>query len=623
MMLAVHSALLLLQLLISSVLSSQKAFQAKPRLDSTHSALYTDNDDVSARHSMYNRVRRVAIIGAGAGGSSASYFLSKANQKLESLGYGSEGIDVTVFERDERIGGRTTVIHPYDDERYPAIEVGASIFADVNKNLQRASKEFNLSTGAKLGEDGITGIWDGQQFLVEGLDNGWWNSAKMFWRYGYAPVTTQKLVRSLVDSFLMLYDPSWMHRRGTDDDSGFPWSSIERLSTSLHLNDLASQNAGDYFYGKGVSKLFVEEVIEAATLVNYGQEVFSLHGVGGSVSLAATGATGVVGGNYKIFEEMLARCNALRLRLGIHGEVTGLARFRSVGDAISQGQVSEQDAKAMGYDIAADSEQSTKWWLGTKSGYGGLFDAIFIATPWQQAGITLLNTHTVIPTPEYVHLHVTILVTDSQQPDPRYFGRGEKDAIPNSILTSHIALRKEKEEKEREKRRKDKNKDGKQQRMVRWWPWNGGNGEKRGPHLDFNSLSYLSEITARDDETKKEHVVKLFSAQRLSDEQLDAIFGPGRVRWTYRKEWDAYPYLVPKTSFPKLQADDNLYFLNAMESLISTMETATVSSRNAVALYLQQEFGSDFVNGGKSCPWEGDQKDEDQADWAAWGCQSA
>lgn len=40
---------------------------------------------------------------------------------------------------------------------------------------------------------------------------------------------------------------------------------------------------------------------------------------------------------------------------------------------------------------------------------------------------------------------------------------------------------------------------------------------------------------------EKEHVVKLFSPQELSDGQLNEMFGEGTIRWTFRKEWDAYP----------------------------------------------------------------------------------
>lgn len=61
-------------------------------------------------------------------------------------------------------------------------------------------------------------------------------------------------------------------------------------------------------------------------------------------------------------------------------------------------------------------------------------------------------------------------------------------------------------------------------------------------------------------------MVKIFSPEALSDERLQAIFGKDNVVWTYRKEWDAYPYLLPKRQFPKVQIDDNLFFLNAMET---------------------------------------------------------
>lgn len=435
------------------------------------------NEDMQQQTS---RTRKVAIIGAGAGGTSAAYFLSKAQDRLENLGMSSESIDVTIFERDERIGGRTTVIHPYHDERLPAIELGASIFADVNKNLKRAAKQFGLSTGAKIGL-GAPGVWDGQQFVIENPGDGWWNSAKLFWRYGYSPLTTQKLVRSLVDKFVQLYNPSFMHKQSNQSnqtESGFPWDTVKKMARSLSLDSLAGINAGDHFYQSGVSKLFVEEIIEAATLVNYGQEIYSIHGVGGSVSLAASGAAGVDGGNFRIFEKLLSSCRALRLRLGVHGEVTGLARFQTARSAVKAGKLSEQEAIEQGFLQHDDPSQlteaglTTKWWLGTKSGFGSLYDVVFLAAPWHSSGITLLNTEATIPSVSYVRLHVTIVVTTAPQPNPAYFGRGEKDSVPTSILTSHVALRKSDE----------KPKNSKNSSVWTSWPW--GNDTKHGPLLE-------------------------------------------------------------------------------------------------------------------------------------------
>ena len=112
-------------------------------------------------------------------------------------------------------------------------------------------------------------------------------------------------------------------------------------------------------------------------------------------------------------------------------------------------------------------------------------------------------------------------------------------------------------------------------------------------------------------------MVKIFSTERLSDETLDAILGLDTIGWVFRKEWDAYPRLKPTREFPPLVADERFYYLNAMEPLISTMETSTVSSRNAVALLLQEWYGPDFVHGGDGCDRVND------ADWASWGCHSA
>lgn len=62
--------------------------------------------------------------------------------------------------------------------------------------------------------------------------------------------------------------------------------------------------------------------------------------------------------------------------------------------------------------------------------------------------------------------------------------------------------------------------------------------------------------------------------------------------------------------------------LTRPHSLVSTMETSTVSARNAVALYLEKVLGFDFVNGGKDCPWEPPSASSSAPDWAGWGCQS-
>lgn len=121
----------------------------------------------------------------------------------------------------------------------------------------------------------------------QGIDEGWWNSARFLWRYGYSPITAKGMVSNLVKSFLRLYDPFFLHRPSHRNDSyssngsignrdsftksGYPWHSIEDLAKALNFTEMAAQDAESMFYNNGVSRLFVEEMIEAATRVNYGQ----------------------------------------------------------------------------------------------------------------------------------------------------------------------------------------------------------------------------------------------------------------------------------------------------------------------------------------------------------------
>jgi prenylcysteine oxidase/farnesylcysteine lyase len=93
------------------------------------------------------------------------------------------------------------------------LELGASIFVDANKNLMRASKEFNLTLTALEDDDSGAGIWDGQKFVIvvscvrirfstnpyamPKLDSGsylknWWTTLKVLWRYGYTAPTRTK-----------------------------------------------------------------------------------------------------------------------------------------------------------------------------------------------------------------------------------------------------------------------------------------------------------------------------------------------------------------------------------------------------------------------------------------------
>ena len=131
--------------------------------------------------------------GGGAAGTSAAYWLKNAFPS------GKSGIQVstTLYERNDYLGGRSTVVPIKDDPSLGLIELGASIFIERNYNLMNATERFGLER-KRMTEDrkkmrGL-GIWDGKQFLFEESGNDYWDTVKVLWRYGYSPVKVQHFI---------------------------------------------------------------------------------------------------------------------------------------------------------------------------------------------------------------------------------------------------------------------------------------------------------------------------------------------------------------------------------------------------------------------------------------------
>jgi prenylcysteine oxidase/farnesylcysteine lyase len=139
-----------------------------------------------------------------------------------------------------------------------------------------------------------------------------------FRRYGRSPLKVRSLVKATVANFLELYSPSFAARG--------PFDSLASYADATNLSLPASFVAKDYFDKHAVSPLFSAELVSAATQVNYGTPVSQIHGVGALVSLAATGAVAVKGGNRKVFENFLGSSGAT-LRLGEQARVTEILKL--------------------------------------------------------------------------------------------------------------------------------------------------------------------------------------------------------------------------------------------------------------------------------------------------------
>lgn len=88
------------------------------------------------------------------------------------------------------------------------------------------------------------------------------------------------------------------------------WEKVEDVSSALGFSTMVSSTTSEYLLSKGVSANYISEVVEAATRVNYAQDVDAIHALEGACSMAADNAAGVDGGNFQLFEEFLKRSKA-------------------------------------------------------------------------------------------------------------------------------------------------------------------------------------------------------------------------------------------------------------------------------------------------------------------------
>lgn len=483
--------------------------------------------------------RRVAIIGAGAAGSSTAYHLQKysANYTIP--------LSITIFESSSKIGGRSTTIDAFDNPEYPT-EIGGSIFAVVNHILVDAAREFSLitvgpSANSPKQNKYDVGIWDGREFVYKSTrDDGWqwWmDMAKLFWRYGLAPLKTQNLMKTTVAQFLDMYE-----------EPLFPWRNLTEVVNRTGLLDTTAKTGRQLLQDNGIGEKFGREVIQASTRVNYGQNLGLIHGLETMVCMATDGAMSVEGGNWRIFDGMVKRSHA---EVRINTSVEEVVRVEDGGYRL----------------LTTDTKEAPQ----TKE----TFDTVVIAAPLQYSGIKIspLLPHSPDEIP-YVTLHVTILASP-YRPSTKFFSTSsnheDEASIPSMIITTlppdlDLDL--------------------------------GSSPHGVGP-TNFWSISTLRTVQVNNSE---QYLYKIFSPEPLTATFLSQLFdfsltdseplrgdissiGKDHISWSYEKVWHSYPYEYPRVTFEELNLDgEGLWYTAGMESFISTMETSALMGKNVARL---------------------------------------
>ncbi|KAI9731446.1 MAG: hypothetical protein M1818_007836 [Claussenomyces sp. TS43310] len=481
-------------------------------------------------------VKNIAIIGAGPAGSSTAYHLNKFAHDAGTI------VNITVFERSRYVGGRSTTIDAYDDSSNP-VELGASIFVEVNRILMKAAEEFDLIKEqhvSNMDEHELLGIWNGEKFVFTQEEGGWawWDITKLIWKYGLAPIRTQNLMKSTVGKYLKMYEAPF-----------FPFRSLSDRAQDLGLISITAMTGDELLKSNKIGPPFTTDIIQASTRVNYGQNLGLIHGLETMVCMAIEGARQIKGGNWQIFDRMVNSSGAA-VQLDTH--VTSLSK--------RDGKYVIQTAGTSSGEVKPDQD----W-----------FDTVVLAAPLQFSKIRIsdgLVKHIPDEIP-YVTLHVTLFASPLKL-NESHFGLAPGAPVPSTVLTTLSA---DEDPTDREN-------------IV------GKSG--------FFSISTLR-TTINPRTLQKEYLYKIFSPKAVTSEFLGSLFNVAlpknvsdltkeasdKISWYYPHVWQAYPYEYPRITFDELELARGLYYTSGMESFISTMETSALMGMNVAQLIVDDLLG--------------------------------
>ncbi|TGO46182.1 hypothetical protein BOTNAR_0607g00050 [Botryotinia narcissicola] len=474
-----------------------------------------------------SHAKRIAIIGAGAGGSSSAYHLQKYAAESDLA------INVTVFERSSYIGGRSTTVNAFGNPLEP-VELGASIFVDVNAILKNASREFDLhakSSNTEVAE--ILGIWDGAEFVFTQKDSYWkyWDIAKMFWKYGFAPLKTQRLMKTVV-------------------------GNIEELD----LKTVASVTGEQFLAQNNIDGSFTTDLIQASTRVNYGQNLNVIHGVETMVCMAIDGAMQIQGGNWQIFDNMIQSSNAT---VRLNHTITEIS------------QVRDQER----YNVKTITTDA----IGVSHINEEPFDTIIIAAPLQYTDIKM-SSDLFQHTPDeilYVTLHVT-LFTSPYGLNPAYFNIGPNEQVPTTILTTlpkNIPAPTD-----------PKDFAG----PVGFFSISTLRKVINPTTLEYENLYKI--FSPRP--LTSEFLSSILNSEVPVLEDLTTISPTANntITWYHPHVWNSYPYEYPRVTFEEIQLAPGIYYTSGIESFISTMETSALMGKNVARLVVDDFLKSKETN---------------------------
>jgi hypothetical protein len=320
----------------------------------------------------------LAVIGAGIGGCSATYFARK------HLPYSK----VTVYEMENRIGGR---VFTFNGEEMKS-EIGAAFFNPINKTVCDLVKEMNLKV-KKLEESMDIAVWNGTQISFKSSQPMFYTMLKLFTKYKFSVPKLLLILREANGKIKKWYEK--------EKSSEF-WELFE----SVGLDKWYKMPFDQILVEMGIDRKFIDEIITPITRIIYSQNA-ELGGFAGLSSL-----------------------------LGVYGE--SMYTLKDGNNVLPRKLLEASDSKVeLGSKVESIEKTSTGSFRVLAGENTSVFDAVIIAAPLEGADITFEGVaNQKGQAREYQKIYIRLM---KGHIDSRYFNLEYSTKLPSIILTSKEA----------------------------------------------------------------------------------------------------------------------------------------------------------------------------------------
>ncbi|XP_052598236.1 prenylcysteine oxidase-like isoform X2 [Peromyscus californicus insignis] len=192
---------------------------------------------------------KIAVIGAGIGGSAVAHFLQQ---------HFGPRVQIVVYEKGA-VGGRLATIS-VNKQNY---ESGAASFHSLSLHMQDFVKLLGLRQRREV--VGRSAIFGGEHFVLEETDWYLLNLFRLWWHYGISFLRLQMWVEEVMEKFMRIYKYQ---------AHGYAFSGVEELLNSLGETtfvNMTQRSVAESLLQVGVTQRFIDDVVSAVLRANYGQ----------------------------------------------------------------------------------------------------------------------------------------------------------------------------------------------------------------------------------------------------------------------------------------------------------------------------------------------------------------